>query len=350
MIKIVGVIGEDVQLAHVVAAAVADTEPILRVEINSIGGDVETGVAIYEYLRNYQDRPVHTYAVEECMSIASVIFLAGSRRFAGCPIMIHLPMVVPKEGDNYNTQDLAALSSILEDVNKRMIKIYKEATGADEKTLELLMSETSYLSPLEAVTLNFAHETTAPRALAYFQKNNLKLTEMAKMTMKEFVDKAKAAIKAAGAIIAPDVVALSLTDVNGEVLTIEREEGVPVVGDVASPDGTFTFDDGSTITVAEGVITEMTEPAPDPTEELEALRAENETLRANNQELTATLQESITAMETAETELTDLRARAQRSTYKAPVRAIARKQEEQKSDIVTASRERIEALRNKNKN
>ena len=172
MIRIVGVIGEEVQLAQVVAAVMTDKDPILRVEITSIGGDVETGVAIYEYLKNYKERPVHTYAVEECMSIASVIFLAGSRRFAGCPIMIHLPMVDPSEGGSYNTDDLAILTAFLEGVNDRMLKIYKEETGADEKTLKLLMRETSYLSPLEAVTLGFAHETTAPRALAFFQKNN----------------------------------------------------------------------------------------------------------------------------------------------------------------------------------
>ena len=344
MILLKGIIGEQVTLANVVALANADTDPILQVHINSIGGDVDTGIAIYEYLKNYKERPVHTYAVEECMSIASIIFLAGSRRFAGCPIMIHLPMITPEEGDHYNTEDLTILSAYLQDVNKRMIKIYKEVTGADEKTLELLMKETSYIAPQEAITLGFAHETTAPRALAIFNINNKNLSEMAKLTMKEIVAKAKSVIKAAGELIDPDVKAIELTDVNGNVLSVTREEGEPQVGDAASPDGVYTLEDGRTITVAGGVITEIMDPVIG--EEIEALRAENEQLRNSVAELTAALGESVTAMEEAETELTDLRARAQKSTYKAPVRTAGKKDEgKNQNTIIEASRARVQALR-----
>lgn len=344
MILLKGIIGEQVTLANVVALANADTDPILQVHINSIGGDVDTGIAIYEYLKNYKERPVHTYAVEECMSIASIIFLAGSRRFAGCPIMIHLPMITPEEGDHYNTEDLTILSAYLQDVNKRMIKIYKEVTGADEKTLELLMKETSYIAPQEAITLGFAHETTAPRALAIFNINNKNLSEMAKLTMKEIVAKAKSVIKAAGELIEPDVKAIELTDVNGNVLSVTREEGEPQVGDAASPDGTYTLEDGRTITVAGGVITEIMDPVIG--EEIEALRAENEQLRNSVAELTAALGESVTAMEEAETELTDLRARAQKSSYKAPVRTAGKKDESKNQNtIIEASKARVQALR-----
>lgn len=344
MILLKGIIGEQVTLANVVALANADTDPILQVHINSIGGDVDTGIAIYEYLKNYKERPVHTYAVEECMSIASIIFLAGSRRFAGCPIMIHLPMITPEEGDHYNTEDLTILSAYLQDVNKRMIKIYKEVTGADEKTLELLMKETSYIAPQEAITLGFAHETTAPRALAIFNINNKNLSEMAKLTMKEIVAKAKSVIKAAGELIEPDVKAIELTDVNGNVLSVTREEGEPQVGDAASPDGVYTLEDGRTITVAGGVITEIMDPVIG--EEIEALRAENEQLRNSVAELTAALGESVTAMEEAETELTDLRARAQKSSYKAPVRTAGKKDESKNQNtIIEASKARVQALR-----
>ena len=344
MILLKGIIGEQVTLANVVALVEADTDPILQVHINSIGGDVDTGIAIYEYLKNYKERPVYTYAVEECMSIASIIFLAGSRRFAGCPIMIHLPMITPEDGDHYNTEDLTILSAYLQDVNKRMIKIYKEVTGADEKTLELLMKETSYIAPQEAITLGFAHETTAPRALAIFNINNKNLSEMAKLTMKEIVAKAKSVIKAAGELIEPDVKAIELTDVNGNVLSVTREEGEPQVGDAASPDGTYTLEDGRTITVAGGVITEIMDPVTG--EEIEALRAENEQLRNSVAELTAALGESVTAMEEAETELTGLRARAQKSNFKAPARTAGRKDESKETNsIIEASRARVQALR-----
>lgn len=50
---------------------------------------------------------------------------------------------------------------------------------------------------------------------------------------------------------------MDLNTADGQVLTVEREEGAPEVGDKASPDGEFVMPDGSTIVVAEGVITEI---------------------------------------------------------------------------------------------
>ena len=51
--------------------------------------------------------------------------------------------------------------------------------------------------------------------------------------------------------------AMELNTLNGQVLTVEREEGDPQVGDKASPDGTFEMPDGKTIVVEDGVITEI---------------------------------------------------------------------------------------------
>lgn len=54
-----------------------------------------------------------------------------------------------------------------------------------------------------------------------------------------------------------DVVAMELNTSDGQVLTVEREEGDPQVGDKASPDGTFEMPDGKTIVVEDGVITDI---------------------------------------------------------------------------------------------
>lgn len=51
--------------------------------------------------------------------------------------------------------------------------------------------------------------------------------------------------------------AMELNTSDGQVLTVEREEGDPQVGDKASPDGTFEMPDGKTIVVEDGVITEI---------------------------------------------------------------------------------------------
>lgn len=54
---------------------------------------------------------------------------------------------------------------------------------------------------------------------------------------------------------------MDLSTSDGQTLTIEREEGEPQVGDVASPNGEFVMPDGKTIVVVDGVITEIREDA-----------------------------------------------------------------------------------------
>ena len=78
-------------------------------------------------------------------------------------------------------------------------------------------------------------------------------------------------------------------DENGEVLfTTEEESDTLEVGMAASPDGTFTIAHGRTVTIADGVITDIQEPdqaepgdgTENASEEVENLRAENENLRS----------------------------------------------------------------------
>ena len=78
-------------------------------------------------------------------------------------------------------------------------------------------------------------------------------------------------------------VALTLTTSTGEELTVEREEGDIQVGDPASPDGEHVLEDGRTVVVQDGVITEIRKPSSD--EDVEALKAQIEELKAENAEL-----------------------------------------------------------------
>ena len=67
---------------------------------------------------------------------------------------------------------------------------------------------------------------------------------------------------------------IELQTEDGQVLTVEREEGDPEVGDAASPDGEWLMPDGRTIIVSDGVITEIREAVTDGGEDVEALKAE----------------------------------------------------------------------------
>lgn len=77
---------------------------------------------------------------------------------------------------------------------------------------------------------------------------------LAKLGIKSLdeVDNAKAVDNAGDS-----VKAMELSTADGQTITVDREEGEPQVGDTASPDGTFEMPDGKTITVADGVITDI---------------------------------------------------------------------------------------------
>lgn len=67
-------------------------------------------------------------------------------------------------------------------------------------------------------------------------------------------------------------VGMVISTSTGEELNVEREEGDIQVGDPASPDGEFVLEDGRTVVVQEGVITEIREPGSED-EDVEALKA-----------------------------------------------------------------------------
>jgi ATP-dependent Clp protease protease subunit len=106
------------------------------------------------------------------------------------------------------------------------------------------------------------------------------------------------------------VVAMTLNTEDGSTIEIEREEGEPQVGDAAKPDGEHKMADGTTIVIADGVITEI-RPA-EPAEEEETMTEEEvastiaemtkaiEKLTAENENLKSQLAASKANEKTAE--------------------------------------------------
>jgi ATP-dependent Clp protease protease subunit len=110
----------------------------------------------------------------------------------------------------------------------------------------------------EAKELGFIHEIITPAsAMARGWKlSNFKTNSMDRK------DKVRKVLSDLGELLgikaeAPIVEAYELTTESGEVLTIDKPEGDPEVGDSASPDGEHKMPDGTTIVVVDGVITEI---------------------------------------------------------------------------------------------
>lgn len=85
----------------------------------------------------------------------------------------------------------------------------------------------------------------------------------------------------------PESVGMVITTSTGDELTVEREEGEIQVGDPASPDGEHVLEDGRTVVVTDGVITEIKEPSIEEDDaqalkdRIAELEAENSSLKSN---------------------------------------------------------------------
>lgn len=281
IIEIRGVIGQeaDVSLSSVIASvkACGDIQS-LTVKIDSIGGEVEEGFAIYDYLRSL-GVPVTTRTDGACASIATVIFLAGDARIACGELMIHAPWVEVQG----NADELKAYAEEISRVQSRLEKFYAEKTGLAAETIHALIQRDRYIPAEEAVSLGFAtsaHRDITPVAIVKTNQvnNNNSKSEMNDSEKNIF----KKVLKAMGFVLGKNegALAMEITDVEGNVLIVEREEGELAVGDAASPDGTYTLNDGTVIVVVDGVIAEITkgdsvEEESEPVD-VEAMRSEYE--------------------------------------------------------------------------
>ena len=129
----------------------------LTVVINSPGGDVFAGLAIYNALVNHNGNV--TVRVDGlAASIASVIAMAGDKivMSPGSMIMIHRPSVCAMG----TVDDMEKAKDVLMKIEEGITPIYAKRTGlSDEKIAELLEAETWMLAD-KAVELGFADEVS----------------------------------------------------------------------------------------------------------------------------------------------------------------------------------------------
>ena len=129
----------------------------ITVHINSVGGDMYAGIAIYNRLKGLAAK-VTTINDGLAASAGSLIFMAGDTRKvnAGSNIMIH--GAAGFLYGYYQVQDLVDVKKQLEAHNKAGINIYVEATGKDKDTIKHMVDKETWLTGQEAVDAGFADE------------------------------------------------------------------------------------------------------------------------------------------------------------------------------------------------
>ena len=129
----------------------------ITVHINSVGGDMYAGIAIYNRLKGLAAK-VTTINDGLAASAGSLIFMAGDTRKvnAGSNIMIH--GAAGFMYGYYQVQDLRKSVKQLEAHNKAGINIYAEATGKDADSIKAMVDRETWLTGQEAVDAGFADE------------------------------------------------------------------------------------------------------------------------------------------------------------------------------------------------
>lgn len=272
-------------------ASKADDDKEIELSINSPGGNCLEGMAIYDRLRSLEGHTIKAEVIGECSSMASVVLMAASvrRMHPNARICIHKPRFSDFYMPTMTEDEAKRAYEDLHAETERLKKIYLDRTPYTEEELDKLMGEDRYMTAEEALQHGVITEIIQPMT-AFKQP-----THMSKLTK---ALKAFALAMREGENEQPQPVAMTLNTEDGSTIEIEREEGEPQVGDKAvnTEDGEYKMADGTTIVIADGVITEI-KPAEDNedetmteeevastiaemTEAIEKLTAENESLKA----------------------------------------------------------------------
>lgn len=272
-------------------ASKADDDRVIELSINSPGGVCTEGMAIYDRLRSLEGHTIKAEVIGECSSMASVVLMAASvrRMHPNARICIHKPRFSDFYLPTMTEDEAKRAYEDLHAETERLKKIYLDRTTYTEEELDKLMGEDRYMTAEEALQHGVITEIIQPMTATKQPTHMSKLTK----ALKAFAEAMREGEKEQET----QVVAMTLNTEDGSTIEIEREEGEPQVGDAAKPDGEHKMADGTTIVIADGVITEIkpAEPAEEDetmteeevastiaemTEAIENLTAENERLKA----------------------------------------------------------------------
>jgi len=125
----------------------------INVYVNSYGGEVAEGLAIYNALRRHKAKVI-THCEGFACSIASVIFMAGDERIMSDSslLMIHNAWTFA----DGNAEQLRKQADDLDKITAASVAAYKAHSTLSEEEIKALMDAESWILPDEALEYGFA--------------------------------------------------------------------------------------------------------------------------------------------------------------------------------------------------
>jgi ATP-dependent Clp protease protease subunit len=135
----------------------------VTVNINSPGGDVFEGIAIYNRLREHQGK-ITVQVLGVAASAASIIAMAGDEIKIGASsfLMIHNAWVLAIG----NRHDMREVADFLEPFDKAMADVYVAKSGQDLADVQAAMDAETWFNGTQAVELGYANDVLPADELA----------------------------------------------------------------------------------------------------------------------------------------------------------------------------------------
>lgn len=151
----------------------AESEQSISMYINSPGGEVSAGLAIYDTMQ-YLKSPVKTICMGMAMSMGAVLLAAGTKGERYClphaRIMIHQPLIMGG-GISGQATDIAIEAKEMEHCKVELTNMLSHHCDKPYKTVRADMERNNYMSPQEAKEYGLVDHVLLPaKGLASIQK------------------------------------------------------------------------------------------------------------------------------------------------------------------------------------
>ncbi len=140
-------------IAQLLYLEAEDPEKDINLYINSPGGMVTAGLAVYDTMQ-FIKAPITTICMGMAMSFGALLLAAGTKgkRFAlpNARIMIHQPLIWG-QGISGQATDIDIENREMQETKKRLIKILAKHTGQSEEKIRQDTERNFYMSAEEAL-------------------------------------------------------------------------------------------------------------------------------------------------------------------------------------------------------
>ena len=136
-----------------------DNESEITLYINSPGGEVISGLAVYDYI-SAMKAPVRTVCIGTAASMGAILFLAGDQRqmLPHTRLMIHDPSYGHHDIGGRKSHEIQHELDKLNEARESLARIIANKTGKSIRTIYKLTANDTYYSAEEAVAFGLATE------------------------------------------------------------------------------------------------------------------------------------------------------------------------------------------------